>query len=161
MQHLAGFFPNVYKLKKDIFDVEKMNKKIIISVVIVLIIVISLLFIVLYNDEKSRFIGNWEYSSTENEIEILSWNITFFNNDSAKMEYISDQYHGESVTWNKYSINNNRLCFEISNEIPEGFENLFPDIEDIAEECYNYDFTNEDNTLSLTSEGITFVFIRK
>jgi len=137
--------------------------KIIISVIVVLIIVISLLFFVLFNDEKSRFIGTWEYSSTENEIEILSWNITFFDNDTAKMEYKSDQYHEESITWNKYSINNNRLCFEINNEIPEGFDDFFPnvDVEELSEECYNYVFTNEDNTLSLTSDGITFVFIRK
>ena len=89
--------------------------------------------------------------------------MSFYDNNTAKMEYNPDQYHEEGITWSKYSISNNKLCFEINNEIFEGFDTLFPNVDSqkSSKECFIYDFTNEDKTLILNSEGITFVFTKK
>jgi len=146
-----------------------MKKKIktILAVVVIAIIVVSaLLFFVVFREEKSRFIGTWDYTMSVSEDNLtFNWTITFYENDTAKTETLVsyDQGDDEGFSWNKYTINDGKLCFDSENEIPEGFEHMFPNIEtdEFSKECYNYEFSNGDETLTLTSEEYTFVFTKQ
>ncbi|UCD13109.1 MAG: hypothetical protein JSW60_05995 [Thermoplasmatales archaeon] len=123
-----------------------MNKHIIILGIALLLLAVGLSGCT-EQDEKSRFIGAWRAETPENgEVEII---LTFYNNGSVKTTSTLS-YHGEDETeWSNYEIKNGKMC---------GISQFNGNYNST---CFDYEFTNEGNRLTLRYEGVSSIVLNK
>lgn len=132
---------------------KKSNKILLISIIaIIAIIIIAVVVFIFLNRGviDNRFVGEWEIST--GGVDVLNW---IFNSDGTLTMTVTD-FNMDIATW---SVKSNQLCLNmVENEIwgdflPEGYED---------EICYDFVFSNGDNTVSLSVEGSeNFVLTKK
>jgi hypothetical protein len=114
--------------------------------IIAIIIVIAIVFIVfLGGGIDSRFVGVWEQS--DNGFMPFDWT---FNSDGS-LEIMGMNF----ANWN---VKGNQICLKMKDNelwgeyIPEG---------SLDEVCYDYEFSNGGNTVSLSLDGSDFIVLTK
>jgi len=132
---------------------QKKNTKLIfgiIAIVVVIIVIIAVLFLVLGGAEDngdnggdggnggtvdSRFIGTWEVVQLieDDDSTSVTWDWTFSFTTDGSVQEINDDIVDQS-TW---GVSNNQICGEVF---------YMSDTN-----CYDFQFTQNDNTLSLTT----------
>jgi hypothetical protein len=118
-----------------------MKKKVLISGICLFFILVNLSGCVENNSDT--FVGVWKgISISEDE----TYNITFtFNKDkTAKQER-----HESHVHMFYYELKNNLLCL------------TFMDLPEIPPICYSYEFSNNDNNLTLINESFNRILLTK
>lgn len=111
-----------------------MKKQLAILGIIILCITIGLSGCI--DNYSKKFIGVWEgVSISENE----TYNVTFTFNDDKTAKQECHEIH---VHWFYYEIKNDYLCLTFQ-ELPE-----IPPI------CYSYEFSNNNNNLTLINESL-------
>jgi len=118
---------------------KKAYNKIIASVVVIIVVIVFIsiiYFLFLSGGSDSRFVGDWEQVGAYPAI----WT---FNNDGS-----FESMGFEVATWR---INGNQICIK-PNEMWEGFT---------TEMCYDFEFSNNGNTLTLSSNGFEFAKLTK
>lgn len=126
----------------------KSNKILLIALIAIIAIIIIIVVVLLLGGGviDSRFIGEWEQN--DSGMMTIDWN---FNSDGS-LGIMGMNF----ATW---SVKNNKLCFKVkdnefwSDFIPEG---------SLDEVCYNFEFSDGGNTVSLSIDGSeNFVLIKK
>jgi len=113
----------------------------IIAIIVVAIIVVAVLFLVVLGNDTSKFTGTWtvEYlvGSTNPNLE---W--TFNQNGTLKSEQ-----PGYNPIWSSYELSGGRVCFK-SNEYT-------------YYHCYDYEFSDNGNKLTLSARGIDSIILSR
>jgi hypothetical protein len=131
---------------------KKSNKNLLIVLISIIVLIVVIVIVIMFTGSglDSRFIGEWEISSEGSEF----FNWVFSSDGSVKMTGVGLDI--EFATWN---VEGNRLCFKMKeNEIwgdylPEAYEDVI---------CYDFVFSNGDNTVSLSIGGSeNFVLTKK
>ena len=119
-----------------------MNRYLIVSGIAVLLICIGLSGCneSSENNEENRFVGTWKVTKHFHPDNSLDVEFTYYNNDTAKT--VSNYTMGDiQIQWFNYEIDNSQLCL-----IPRGLAESYAI-------CYNYDFSDNYKTLTLTDES--------
>jgi len=119
---------------------KKSNKNFLIALIAIIAIVIVIVVIIIFTGGgiDNRFVGEWEISS--DGFDFFYW--TFSSDGSLIMEVSG--FDIEIATW---SVSGNQICLDMrENEfwVPEGYAD---------EICYDYEFSDGGNTVSLSIEG--------
>jgi len=130
---------------------KKSNKNLLIALIAIIAIVVIVIVIIFSSGGlDNRFIGEWEIST--GGVDVFNW---IFNSDGTLTMTVSD-FDIDIASW---SVRGNQLCLNMKeNELwgdylPEGYED---------EICYDFVFSNGDNTVSLSIEGSeNFVLTKK
>ncbi len=125
---------------------KKSNKILLISIIalIAIIIIAVVVFIFLIGGViDNRFVGEWEQD--DGGFMTMDWN---FKNDGS-LEIMNMNL----ATW---SVKGNQLCISydefMDDYIPEGA---------LDEVCYNFEFSDGDNTLTLSLDGSEYIVLTK
>lgn len=95
------------------------------------------------------FLGAWGQTS-DDPYSSYNQTWTFYNNGSVKMD-IEYSEHSTYSSWATYQIKNNQLCITY----------IYDSVESEYEICYDYQFSNNKNTLSITYYSeLTYTFTK-
>jgi len=113
----------------------------VIAIIVVAIIVAAVLFLVVLQDDTSKFIGTWDVEYLEGTTNPnLEW--TFNQNGTLK-----SKQPGYNPIWSNYEISGGRMCLS-SNEYT-------------YYHCYDYEFSDGGNGLTLSAAGNTVIVLSK
>jgi hypothetical protein len=130
---------------------KKSNKNLLIVLVAIIAIIIVIVLIIMFTGGgiDNRFVGEWEISSEG--VEMFYW---IFNSDGSLTMTVAG-FDMDIASW---SVRGNQLCLNMiennlwGDYLPEGSE---------GEICYDFIFSNGDNTVSLSIAGSeNFVLIK-
>jgi len=113
----------------------------LITAVVVIIVVLAVLFLVFLSDDTSKFVGTWtiEYLHGRTDPD-LEW--TFYTNGTYKSEQ-----PGYPLIWINFELSGDRFCTS-SNEYT-------------YYHCYDYEFSNGGNKLTLSARGEDSIILTK
>ena len=120
----------------------KSNKKlivVIIAIVTIIIVIAAVVFLFLGSGADSRFVGVWELEGGNG---FTGSTMTFEGDGDWKMGYLGASF--KVGTWN---VQGDDFCLKMTNELID----MGQIIDDI--QCYQYEFSNNGNTLALTVLG--------
>jgi hypothetical protein len=115
----------------------KSNKKLVIGIIVffaIIIVIAIVIFILSGGATDSRFVGEWIITNGDETF----GSMIFEGNGDWKISYM-----GTSMKIGTWRVQGDNLCFEATN-FPEG---IYPS--QIGTQCYQYEFTNNKNTLTL------------
>lgn len=120
----------------------KSNKKLImvlIAIVAIVIVISVVVFVLLGSSADSRFVGEWELEGGDS---FTGSTMTFEGNGDWKMGYL-----GTSFKIGIWSVQGDNICLIMTNEFLD-MDQLLGDTQ-----CYQYEFSNNGNTLTLSATG--------
>ena len=130
----------------------KSNKNLFIALIAIVAIIVVIVIVIMFTGGgiDNRFVGEWEISSEG--IEMFYW---IFNSDGSLTMTVAG-FDMDIASW---SVRGNQLCLKMlendlwGNYLPEGSE---------GEICYDFVFSNGDNTVALSIAGSeNFVLTKK
>jgi hypothetical protein len=124
----------------------KNKNKLIIPIIITIIAVIVIclvLFLFVFSNPSGKFVGVWniEYLSGAGSDYEGTW--TFY--EDGQMKSVNEEY--SSIIWRNYTVYNDKICLS-SNEYS-------------YYHCYDYDFTEGENKLTLSANDVESVILSK
>jgi hypothetical protein len=127
----------------------KSNKKLIISLIAIfaIIIVISIVIFILSGvTTDNRFVGEWAITNGD----VAFGSMIFEGNGDWKIGYM-----GTSIKIGTWSVQGSSFCFEVTDYL----EGIYPS--QISTQCYQYELSNDKNTLTLTAPGETSMILSR
>ena len=121
----------------------KSNKNLLFGLIaiIVIVVVIAVIIIITGGSLDGRFIGEWEISS--DGFETFNW--VFESDGTLKMTGM-----GMNIDIASWSVRGGQLCLNMKEN--ELFGDFLPE-QYVDEICYDFEFSNGENTLTLSIDG--------
>ncbi len=128
----------------------KSNKKLImvlIASVVIVVVIAVVVFVLLGSGADSRFVGNWQLEGGDG---FTGSTMTFEGNGDWKMGYL-----GASFKIGKWNVQGDNFCLNMTN--------WFPEMDYVLgnTQCYQYEFSNDGNTLTLSATGEATMVLTK
>jgi len=115
----------------------------IIITIIAVIVICVVLFLFVFSNPSGQFVGVWniDYMTGSSSSDGYTW--TFY--EDGQMKSVNEEY--SSVIWSNYTVYNDKMCFS-SNEYT-------------YYHCYDYEFTEGGNKLTLSAENVESIILSK